>query len=206
MTSSKRENQRNQTRQNIKESALMMFASFGLSISIAKIAEQAGITKQALMYHFPNKQDLLIAVIEDIESSSLESMLQFFSLLVQVQSIENTQKLEDTIHLFIEHNLWAVLFLRLILENEEHFLPESFRVNHMLAIKQLEKLQQKGVIKKHIDIAATFTNMNMLLLTTLATAKVDLRITKTLGISSKTWLTRRIISIFWMYRNTLFPN
>ena len=55
-----------------------MFAKHGFAISVAKIAEQAGITKQAFMYHYPTKQILLEAVIEDIEQSSLDSLLQFF--------------------------------------------------------------------------------------------------------------------------------
>ena len=60
-----------------------MFAKHGFAISVAKIAEQAGITKQALMYHYPTKQILLEAVIEDIEQSSLDSLLQFFSHLLK---------------------------------------------------------------------------------------------------------------------------
>jgi AcrR family transcriptional regulator len=51
MTSNKREIQKTQAQSNIKENALEMFAKHGFSISIAKIADQAGITKQALLYH-----------------------------------------------------------------------------------------------------------------------------------------------------------
>ena len=176
------------------------------SISIAKIAERAGITKQALMYHYPTKQSLLEAVMKDIEHSSLESLLQFFSLLLQVQNNNNTEQLEKIVGLFVENNLWAILFLRLILENQEVFLPDSFRKNHLLVIQELERLQKIGTIKEHIDVAATFTNMNMLLLTTLATSRINSSITESLGITSKTWFKRRIVSIFHMYRSTLFPN
>ena len=67
------------------------------------------------------------------------------------------------------------------------------------------KILKQGEIKKNIDVAATFTNMNMLLLTTLATAQIQTSISEALNITSETWLKRRIFSIFLMYRSTLFP-
>ena len=43
------------------------------------------------MYHYPTKQILLEAVIEDIEQSSLDSLLQFFSHLLKVKYYRNQQ-------------------------------------------------------------------------------------------------------------------
>ena len=181
MTSSKREKQKIHTQMRIKQSALWMFAQHGFSISIAKIAEHAGLSKQALMYHYPSKPKLLEAVMSDIELSSLSSLLQFFSLLLQPHAGTNTQKLEEIIRSFLDQNLWAVLFLRLVLENQASYLPHSFQSHHVIIIKELEKRQQKGEIKQHIDVAATFTNMNMLLLTTLATAQSQTSVSEELG-------------------------
>ena len=206
MPTNQREIQKRQTLEKIKRSALEMFASHGLLVSIARIAEHAGITKQALMYHFPSKNELISAVMHDIEQDSLESMIQFFSLLLTAQNVQNEEKLEQLVGYFLENSLWSVLFLRLILENAEGYLPESFRQNHVRVIRDLEKLQQQGKIKKHIDVAATWTNMNMLLLTTLATSQVESTLTQSLEISPERWLKRRIVSIFWMYRSTIFPN
>ena len=208
MTSSKREKQKIQTLMRIKESALWMFAQHGFSISIAKIAEHAGISKQALMYHYPSKSKLLEAVMDDIESSSFSSLMEFFSLLLQPQAkIEtNTKQLEKIIRLFIEQNLWAVLFLRLVLENQASYLPHSFQAHHITIIKELEKRQSEGEIKQEIDVAATFTNMNMLLLTTLATAQSQTSVSDELGITAEVWLKRRVFAIFSMYRSTLFPH
>ena len=205
MTSGKREKQKLQTLIRIKESALWMFAQHGFSISIAKIADHAGISKQALMYHYPSKSKLLEAVMGDIETSSLSSLLQFFSLLLQPQKQSNTQELEETIRIFVEQNLWAVLFLRLVLENQASYLPDSFQSHLIAIIKELEKRQQEGEIKSHIDVAATFTNMNMLLLTTLATAQSQTSVSDELGITAEVWLKSRIFAIFSMYRSTIFP-
>ena len=205
MTSNKREKQKTQTLMRIKESALWMFAHQGLSISIAKVADHAGISKQALMYHYPSKPQLLEAVMYDIEASSFGSVLQFFSLLLQTDTEQNTQKLEETIAGFVEQNLWAILFLRLVLENQASYLPQSFQSHHQTIITELEMRQKRGEIKAYIDVAATFTNMNMLLLTTLATAQTQTSISDALGITPESWLKRRIFSVFLMYRSTLFP-
>ena len=204
MTSNTRESQKIQTLTRIKDSALMMFAQHGFSISIAKIADHAGISKQALMYHYPSKSQLLEAVIQDIEHSSFDSMLQFFGLLLQ-DTQQDTTELEGLVARFVDQHLWAVLFLRLILENQEAYLPLSFRTQHLAMIEALEVRQRKGEIKEDIDVAATFTNMNMLLLTTLATAQIQTSISEALNITAETWLKRRIFSIFLMYRSTLFP-
>ena len=204
MTSSTRENQKIQTLNRIKKSALIMFAHHGFSISIAKIADHAGISKQALMYHYPTKSQLLEAVIQDIEHSSFSSLLQFFSLLLQPETPKELNELESIVGDFLEQHLWGVLFLRLVIENRESYLPESFRSQHLMIIQALEERQKRGEIKEHVDVAATFTNMNMLLLTTLATAQIQTSISEALNITSEVWLRRRIFSVFRMYRSTLF--
>ena len=204
MTSNTRESQKIQTLNRIKNSALMMFAHHGFSISVAKIAVHAGISKQALMYHYPTKSHLLEAVIQDIEHSSFASLLQFFSLLLQQETPRELNELERIVADFIEQHLWAVLFLRLVIENRESYLPLSFRSQHLAIIEALEVRQKRGEIKAHVDVAATFTNMNMLLLTTLATAQIQTSISEALNITSEVWLKRRIFSIFRMYRSTLF--
>lgn len=181
-----------------------MFAHHGFSISVAKIAEHAGISKQALMYHYPTKPRLLEAVIQDIEHSSFAALLQFFSLLLQQEKPKEMKGLERIVADFIQQHLWAVLFLRLVIENRESYLPMSFRSQHLTIIEELEDRQNRGEISGDIDVAATFTNMNMLLLTTLATAQIQTSISEALNITSETWLKRRIFSIFRMYRSTLF--
>ncbi len=205
MTSKSRENQRIETVNRIQNSALVMFAEHGLSISIAKIAQHAGLSKQALMYHYPSKSKLLEAVILDIEQSSFTALSQFFALLLQQKTPQDTTKLEEIITQFVEQHLWAVLFLRLILENRESYLPISFRAHHLEIIEALEVRQRAGTIKQDIDVAATFTNMNTLLLTTLATAQIQTSISVALDIEPAVWLKRRIFAIFVMYRSTLFP-
>jgi AcrR family transcriptional regulator len=55
------------TREEVKNVALRLFASRGFEqTSLREIAEELGITKAALYYHFSSKRDLLSALIEPL--------------------------------------------------------------------------------------------------------------------------------------------
>jgi AcrR family transcriptional regulator len=56
------------TRERILEAALTLFAERGYeAISMREIAEQLGITKAALYYHFDSKADIVRAMLADTE-------------------------------------------------------------------------------------------------------------------------------------------
>src|SRR3954464_14550330 len=55
------------TRQEILDVALVLFAEQGYDkTSLREIAEHIGVTKAALYYHFPSKEDILLALVEPI--------------------------------------------------------------------------------------------------------------------------------------------
>ena len=55
------------TRQEILDTALELFADQGYDkTSLREIAEQVGVTKAALYYHFRSKEDILVALVEPI--------------------------------------------------------------------------------------------------------------------------------------------
>lgn len=57
------------------ETALRAFAAHGFrGVSLATIADEAGISEPGLIHHFPTKADLLLAVIEHYEAASVELM------------------------------------------------------------------------------------------------------------------------------------
>jgi AcrR family transcriptional regulator len=57
---------RGNTRQRIQEVALELFAERGYEkTSLREIAEQLGVTKAALYYHFKTKEDLITSLFED---------------------------------------------------------------------------------------------------------------------------------------------
>lgn len=61
------------TRRVILDAALKLFASGGFnSAPLADIAREAGITQAGLLYHFPTKADLLLAVLQEREQRNIE--------------------------------------------------------------------------------------------------------------------------------------
>jgi AcrR family transcriptional regulator len=56
------------TRQRILDAAAELFVERGYeATSLREIAERVGVTKAALYYHFPGKEDLLRALLEPLE-------------------------------------------------------------------------------------------------------------------------------------------
>jgi AcrR family transcriptional regulator len=57
---------RTNTREQIRAVALEMFADRGYDgTSLREIAEQLGVTKAAVYYHFKTKEDILVSLLED---------------------------------------------------------------------------------------------------------------------------------------------
>ena len=55
------------TRQEILDASLVLFADQGYDkTSLREIAEQVGVTKAALYYHFPSKEEILVALFEPV--------------------------------------------------------------------------------------------------------------------------------------------
>ena len=55
-----------ETQQRIMQSALLIFSKKGYqATSVAEICELAGVTKGAFFYHFPTKQSLFLALLEN---------------------------------------------------------------------------------------------------------------------------------------------
>lgn len=62
-------------KQRIRDAALSLFSQFGLrGASLDAIAERAGVSKTNLLYYFPSKETLYVAVLQQILDSWLEPM------------------------------------------------------------------------------------------------------------------------------------
>ena len=60
------------TRARILAAATRLFAEIGYHAAAnALIAEAAGITRGAMLYHFPSREDLLEAVVEHLQAERL---------------------------------------------------------------------------------------------------------------------------------------
>jgi AcrR family transcriptional regulator len=82
-----REEQREQTRQRLKESAMELFAARGYEgTAVEELAERAGYSRGAFYSNFANKQELMKAIIAEGFDSDIEN-------LRRMESIEGTEEL-----------------------------------------------------------------------------------------------------------------
>src|ERR1700754_3557544 len=63
-------------RERIREQALALFTDRGYATaSLREIADRVGVTKASLYYHYPSKQDLLLAVVRPLLERCVDAML-----------------------------------------------------------------------------------------------------------------------------------
>src|SRR4051812_25500036 len=61
------------TRQRILDAALDLFVERGFDkASLREVADRVGVTKAALYYYFPSKEDLLVALLEPLNEMTTE--------------------------------------------------------------------------------------------------------------------------------------
>ncbi|GAA1898572.1 TetR/AcrR family transcriptional regulator [Asanoa iriomotensis] len=99
------------TRDRIREQALALFTDRGYAAaSLREIADRVGITKASLYYHFPSKQDLLLAVVQPL-------LTQWRDIVTDAESGPRTPAdvhriLRRCVDTMLAHRAVANLFLR----------------------------------------------------------------------------------------------
>ena len=99
MTQTNRATQAKLTREHFLRIAKRHFADFGFDgTSIAGIVAEVGMTKQALLHHFGNKQKLYAEVLKQISAPSVEHSEQFLKLppRAQLERLIIGRKIDDT--------------------------------------------------------------------------------------------------------------
>ncbi|WP_136034711.1 TetR/AcrR family transcriptional regulator [Microbacterium sp. PF5] len=68
------------TRGVILDAAVEALATHGTGISLAAIAQRAGVSKGGLLHHFPSKDALILALVEDSNRKFREHVAEFLDL------------------------------------------------------------------------------------------------------------------------------
>ncbi len=88
------------TRQRILETAQTLIVDEGPTVSMGRIAEEAGITRRAVYLHFSNRSDLLLAVVDHVDETG---PLQELSEVVWA-SPDARAALDEFVHLNAVYN------------------------------------------------------------------------------------------------------
>src|ERR1700712_611894 len=93
------DNRRTDTRERILSVALRLFASQGYAnTSLRQIADELGVTKAALYFHFKTKEDIVTGI--------LTGYLDGLNTLVEGAAPETTEGREQLLRRFAEHQAY----------------------------------------------------------------------------------------------------
>lgn len=149
------------TRERILDAAFQEIYRYGFqSASLANILERTGLTKGALYHHFPDKQALGLAVVDEVVRARLEQLV--------IQPLRDSREPIATLQAILrakrEHTEMVELGCPLNnLMQEMSPLDEAFRT-HLNAImtdwqetlaEALKRGQRHGQVRNDIDCAAT---------------------------------------------------
>ncbi|MDR2703597.1 MAG: TetR/AcrR family transcriptional regulator [Cellulomonadaceae bacterium] len=68
------------TRRAVLDAAGRLLADKGVSISLKEVADAAGVSKSGLLYHFSSRDELLLAVVQDINEQFRNTALKRLDL------------------------------------------------------------------------------------------------------------------------------
>jgi AcrR family transcriptional regulator len=99
------------TRGAIRDAAVELFARHGYGrTSLREIAEQLGMTKAALYYHYPSKQALLLAIVEPLIAEWKTAADKAETLPHNTSTVR--QVLDDCLDVLLRHRAIAGMFTR----------------------------------------------------------------------------------------------
>jgi AcrR family transcriptional regulator len=110
----------------ILDAAINLFAECGYSgTNLQDVADAMGMSRTGLYYHFPSKESILHALVEEIASAPLQN-----AKAVEELSHRNPA---EALREFMSHNVRWILthgLLFRVLDRSEGDLPEELRVRH----------------------------------------------------------------------------
>ncbi|MCC6874392.1 MAG: TetR/AcrR family transcriptional regulator [Sandaracinaceae bacterium] len=158
-------------RTQILDAATRLFASQGVgATSIGAIADEVGIKKPSLLYHFPSKDELHRAVIDRVIG-------HFRDVLPRLLSAAASERFEALLHatvdFFLEEPDRARLLLREALDR-----PDAMRAQLKSGVApwidvlaaQIEQGQAAGVLRADVDPQAYLLQVIHLIVASVATA------------------------------------
>jgi len=147
-----------ETREAILTSALRLFARHGMAgSSIDQIAQEAGITKGAIYWHFDSKDALFDAILERIRVRWTDAVQA--PLGAKTSAVARLQALFDGYaSLFSETPEICLFMQRVLLEGDREFSPRVGRILTATArviARILEDGKSKGELRPDLETTTT---------------------------------------------------
>ena len=159
----------------IRAEATRLFASVGYEgASLQAIADRVGVTKQTLLYHYPSKDALRRAVLEQVFAHFRERLPQMLEAVTS--GLGRFEALTRELAQFFEADPdRARLIVRELLDNPDgmrKLLAENLRPWVLLIAQYIRQGQGSDLIHKDVDPEAYVLHVTMLVMMTIATRAI----------------------------------
>jgi TetR/AcrR family transcriptional regulator len=188
----------------IRVAATQLFASLGYDgTSLQAIAERVGVTKQTLLYHYPSKDALRRAVLDQLFVHWRERLPQMLEAVTGGR--DRFEALTRELVRFFETDQdRARLLMRETLDNPKEMrrlLADNLKPWTLLVAQYIRQGQQSGLIHKELDPEAYVLHVIVLVLCNVAVRSITEGV---LGNDQGDATTRQMDELFRLTRTALF--
>jgi AcrR family transcriptional regulator len=164
---------------HIRTVATQLFAALGYDgTSLQAIAERVGVTKQTLLYHYPSKDALRRAVLDQVFAHFRERLPQMLEAVTGGH--DRFEALTRELVQFFEGDPdRALLLVRELLDNPANMrrvLGDNLRPWVMLVGQYVRQGQQSGLIHADVDPEAFVLNVVVSVLATVAVRPIAVHV------------------------------
>jgi AcrR family transcriptional regulator len=173
------------------------------AVSLQEIADAIGVSKQALLYHFGNKDGLVDAVLARILDEANKRLVSMIGSLAHDEGERMEQALHELQGLLDAEPAAARVILRILLDSGStgaQRLLEGAKPWLRFMVDLIERGQKDGTIRPDLDAEAAVAQVGTLLLTNFALLSVH-------GFTDATpakWRKRRLTELVRSVRVLLF--
>jgi len=161
--------------EHIRSVATQLFARHGYEgVSLQAIAERVGVTKQTLLYHFPSKDVLRKAVLEQVFSHWRERLPQMLEAVTSGHGRFDALT-RELVRFFEADTDRARLLVRELLDNPDEMrrmLADNLRPWVLLVAQYVREGQRIGLIHAEVDPEAYVLTVITLVLSTVSATGV----------------------------------
>lgn len=153
--------------EQIRSAATQLFATLGYEgTSLQAIAERVGVTKQTLLYHYPSKDALRRAVLEQVFAHWRERLPQMLEAVTSGHGRFEALT-RELLRFFDTDANRARLLARELLDNPDEMrrlLVDNLKPWVLLVAQYIREGQKTGIIHSDLDPEAYVLNVIMLVL------------------------------------------
>lgn len=156
----------------IRQIATKLFASHGYEgVSLQAIADEVGVAKQTLLYHYPSKDALRRAVIEQVFEHWRKTLPQMLQAVTSGHG-RFTALTEELVRFFLTDRDRARLICRELLDNPDdaaRLIAENLRPWILLVAEYVREGQRHDLIRKDVDPESYILHVVVLVVANVAT-------------------------------------